>query len=122
MATKNRMLLKSMVDGKQCALQDWIAQRLTGVIIAVYTIILLVKFFFAHDFSYRSWTLIFTTEWMKISTFAMMLSLSYHAWIGVRNILMDYIKSLYIRFILQLLSIVWLLICSVYTIQILWRI
>ncbi|MDU0810446.1 MAG: succinate dehydrogenase, hydrophobic membrane anchor protein [Burkholderia sp.] len=121
MITNNRTALKRVVVGRKYGLKDWFMQRLTGMIIAVYTIVFLVKFFRTHDFSYKGWNLMFSTEWMKISTFSMMLSLSYHAWIGIKSILMDYIKPLYIRLLLQLLAIIWLLICSEYAIQILWR-
>ena len=73
------------------------------------TVILLVLFFGAHDFSYEGWASIFAAQWMKLATFVMLLSLFYHAWVGVRDIWMDYVKPVGVRLLLQSLTIVWLL-------------
>jgi succinate dehydrogenase hydrophobic membrane anchor protein len=76
---------------------------------AVYTVMLLVLFFGAHDFSYEGWASIFSAQWMKLATFVTLLSLFYHAWIGVRDIWMDYVKPVGLRLRCKSLTIVWLL-------------
>ena len=59
---------------------------------------------------------------MKLATFVTLLSLFYHAWVGVRDIWMDYVKPAGVRLTLQALTIVWLLACAGYAAQILWRV
>ncbi|AWG27767.1 succinate dehydrogenase, hydrophobic membrane anchor protein [Burkholderia cenocepacia] len=122
MAANNRIGSKRLVVGAHYGLRDWLAQRVTATITAVYTVILLVLFFGAHDFSYEGWASIFAAQWMKLATFVMLLSLFYHAWVGVRDIWMDYVKPVGVRLLLQSLTIVWLLACAGYAAQILWRV
>ncbi len=122
MAANNRIGSKRLVGGAHYGLRDWLAQRITATIMAVYTVILLVLFFGAHDFSYEGWASIFAAQWMKLATFVMLLSLFYHAWVGVRDIWMDYVKPVGVRLLLQSLTIVWLLACAGYAAQILWRV
>ncbi|WP_175779002.1 succinate dehydrogenase, hydrophobic membrane anchor protein [Burkholderia cenocepacia] len=122
MAANNRIGSKRLVVGAHYGLRDWLAQRVTATIMAVYTVILLVLFFGAHDFSYEGWASIFAAQWMKLATFVMLLFLFYHAWVGVRDIWMDYVKPVGVRLLLQSLTIVWLLACAGYAAQILWRV
>lgn len=122
MAANNRIGSKRLVVGAHYGLRDWLAQRITATIMAVYTVILLVLFFGAHDFSYEGWASIFAAQWMKLATFVMLLFLFYHAWVGVRDIWMDYVKPVGVRLLLQSLTIVWLLACAGYAAQILWRV
>lgn len=122
MAANNRIGSKRLVVGAHYGLRDWLAQRITAAIMAIYTIVLLVLFFGAHDFSYEGWASIFSAQWMKLATFVTLLSLFYHAWVGVRDIWMDYVKPVGVRLVLQSLTIVWLLACAGYAAQILWRV
>ncbi|MBV8627200.1 MAG: succinate dehydrogenase, hydrophobic membrane anchor protein, partial [Paraburkholderia sp.] len=55
MSAKNGIGPKRLVVGAHYGIRDWIAQRATAVIMAVYTIVLLVQFFGAHDFSNEGW-------------------------------------------------------------------
>ncbi|MGF6853021.1 succinate dehydrogenase, hydrophobic membrane anchor protein [Paraburkholderia sp. CI3] len=120
MAIHNQIGPKRLVVGAHYGLRDWLAQRVTAVIMAVYTVILLVWFFGAQDFSYEGWASIFATQWMKLATFVTLLSLFYHAWVGIRDIWMDYVKPVGVRLTLQVLSIVWLVACAAFAAQILW--
>jgi succinate dehydrogenase / fumarate reductase membrane anchor subunit len=122
MATRNQIGPKRVVVGAHYGLRDWLAQRITAAIMAIYTIILLVWFFGAQDFSYDGWASIFATQWMKLATFVTLLSLFYHAWVGIRDIWMDYVKPVGVRLFLQAATIVWLLACAGYAVQILWRV
>ena len=111
-----------LVVGAHYGLRDWLAQRVTASVIAVYAFILLGWFFCAQNFSYEGWASIFATQWMKIATLLAFLCLFYHAWVGMRDIWMDYIKPVGIRLVLHVLTIIWLVGCAVYSLQILWRV
>ena len=41
---------------------------------------------------YAAWKALFAGQWMSFATFLFVVSLLMHAWIGMRNILMDYVK------------------------------
>ena len=64
---------------------------------------------------------IFAAQWMKFLTFGVILALNWHAWVGVRDIWMDYIKPVGARLVLQIFTIVWLVACAGWAIQVLWR-
>jgi succinate dehydrogenase / fumarate reductase, membrane anchor subunit len=120
--TKNAIGPKRLVVGAHYGLKDWLAQRVTAIIMAAYTVILLVKFFMLKDFSYEEWTGLFAQQWFKLLTFVVLMSLFYHAWIGMRDIWMDYVKPVSVRLFLQVATLVWLVGCAGWTIQILWRV
>ena len=48
-------------------------------------------------------------------------SLAWHAWVGVRDIWMDYVKPVGVRLALQVFTIVWLVGCAGWSVQVLWR-
>ena len=52
---------------------------------------------------------------VKTLTVFTILAVAYHAWIGVRDIWMDYVKSAYVRLALHVFTIFWLLGCVVYS-------
>jgi succinate dehydrogenase / fumarate reductase membrane anchor subunit len=117
----NNVGAKRVVVGAHYGLKDWILQRVTAVIMIVFTVILLVAFLLGEA-SYDGWAGLFANQLMKIVTFLALLSLFYHAWVGVRDIWMDYIKPVGVRLTLQVLTVLWLIGCTGYAAQILWRV
>jgi succinate dehydrogenase / fumarate reductase membrane anchor subunit len=112
---------KRIVTGAHYGLRDWLAQRITGVLMAAFTVVLLAKVIFGDAISYYSWSAIFSSQWMKTLTFVVIVSVLYHAWVGMRDIWMDYIKPVGIRLTLQVFTLVWLVGCAGWAIQVLWR-
>jgi succinate dehydrogenase / fumarate reductase membrane anchor subunit len=118
----NSIGTRRVVVGARYGLRDWLAQRATAVVMALYTLILLGAFLFGDITYYEGWAGLFAQTWFKLATSVTFLALFYHAWVGMRDIWMDYIKPVGLRLALQVGTIVWLLACAVWTIQILWRI
>ncbi|MFY7866830.1 succinate dehydrogenase, hydrophobic membrane anchor protein [Roseateles sp.] len=112
---------KRIVVGAHYGLRDWLAQRVTAVLMAVFTVALLVQFLMPGELGYDHWASIFSSQWMKILTFVTIVSLAFHAWVGVRDIWMDYVKPVALRLTLQVLTLVWLVGCAGWAIQVLWR-
>jgi succinate dehydrogenase / fumarate reductase, membrane anchor subunit len=114
---------KRITTGAHYGLRDWLAQRVTAVIMAIFTLLLLANVIFSSGpIGYDSWSHIFSGQCMKIVTFVTILALLYHAWVGVRDIWMDYVKPVALRLTLQVLSIVWLVGCAGWAVQVLWRV
>ena len=114
---------KRIVVGAHYGLRDWLAQRVTAALMAVFTLILLAQVIFSRGpVGYDLWAGIFTAQWMKALTFVIIIALLYHVWVGMRDIWMDYIKPVGIRLTLQVLSIMWLVGCAGWSIQVLWRV
>lgn len=113
---------KRLVVGAHYGLKDWLAQRITAIVMALYTIILLITFLTGSNFSYDGWAGLLAQQWFKIMTFVVFIALFYHAWVGVRDIWMDYVKPVSVRLALQVATILWLIACAGWTAQILWRV
>jgi succinate dehydrogenase / fumarate reductase membrane anchor subunit len=113
---------KRIVVGAHYGLRDWLAQRVTAVLMALFTLLVLAQVIFSKGpIGYDKWAGIFSAQWMKVITFTVIIALLYHAWVGVRDIWMDYVKPVSIRLSLQVFSIVWLVGCAGWAIQVLWR-
>ncbi|MBT9495599.1 MAG: succinate dehydrogenase, hydrophobic membrane anchor protein [Paucibacter sp.] len=112
---------KRIVVGAHYGLRDWLGQRITAVLMALFTIVVLVQFLMPGELGYDHWAAIFSQQWMKTLTFVTILSLAFHAWVGVRDIWMDYVKPVGVRLFLQVCSLVWLVGCAGWAIQVIWR-
>ena len=113
---------KRLVVGAHYGFGSWLAQRVTGVVMAAFTLVLVAQLLFTRgELGYDKWAGIFSAQWMKVLTFAVIVSLAYHAWVGMRDIWMDYVKPVGIRLTLHLLTIVWLVGCAGWAVQVLWR-
>jgi succinate dehydrogenase / fumarate reductase membrane anchor subunit len=119
---KNNIGPKRLVVGAHYGMKDWLAQRITAIVMAVYTVILLVLFLSGQNFSYEGWAGMFARQWFKIATFITFLALFYHVWVGMRDIWMDYVKPVSIRLALQVATLLWLVGCAGWAAQILWSV
>ena len=113
---------KRIVVGAHYGLRDWLSQRVTAGLMALFTLIVLAQVIFSKgSMGYDKWAGIFASQWMKVLTFCMIVALLYHVWVGIRDVLMDYIKPVWARLLLHTFTIVWLVGCAGWAIQVLWR-
>lgn len=111
------------VVGAHYGVRDWLAQRVTAVLMAIFTLVVLARLIFTSGpIGYDKWAGLFAGQGMKMLTFATIVALLYHVWVGMRDVLMDYIKPVGIRLALQIFTIVWLVGCAGWAIQVLWRV
>jgi succinate dehydrogenase / fumarate reductase membrane anchor subunit len=113
---------KRIVVGAHYGLRDWLAQRVTAALMALFTLVVLAQVIFSKGpIEYDKWAGIFSAQWMKALTFTIIIAMLCHVWVGLRDIWMDYIKPVGLRLSLQVFSIVWLVSCAGWAIQVLWR-
>jgi succinate dehydrogenase / fumarate reductase, membrane anchor subunit len=106
--------------GAHYGTRDWLAQRVTAVVMVVYTLFLLIILLRLPQLDYDNWRAMWNSPALQYATVLFMLSLLYHAWVGMRNILMDYVKDTGLRlvlFVLVILALVWY---GVWTVRIMW--
>lgn len=87
--------------GAHYGLRDWLLQRLTAVIMALYTVVALVAVAIAAPASRADWQSLFAGPVARVATMMFFAALLYHAWVGVRDILMDYVKPVGVRLALE---------------------
>ena len=108
------------VIGAHYGLRDWLLQRITAVVMLVYAVGLVALVFCAAGASYEGWKALFAETWVRVFTTVTVLALLLHAWVGVRDIWMDYIQPLGIRLTMHVLTILWLVGSFVYAIKVVW--
>jgi succinate dehydrogenase / fumarate reductase membrane anchor subunit len=114
---------KRIVVGAHYGLRDWLSQRVTAGVMALFTLIVLAQVLFSRGpIGYDKWAGIFAAQWMKVLTFSVVAALLWHVWVGMRDVLMDYVKPVGVRLALQIFVIVWLVGCAGWAVQVLWRI
>ena len=114
-------MTQRIITGAHYGLRDWLAQKITAVIMAVYSVIALIVLLSGVPLSFVVWKDLFSQGWMRVATLLFMVSLAWHAWVGVRDILMDYVKHDGLRLALQVLTVLLVAGYASWTIEILWR-
>jgi len=112
---------RRLVVGAHYGLRDWLAQRITALLLAFFTIALVVQLLFPGPVDYDRWSAIFSQQWMKVLTFVAVVSLLFHVWVGMRDIWMDYVKPVGVRLVLDIFTVAWLVCCAGWAMQVLWR-
>jgi succinate dehydrogenase / fumarate reductase, membrane anchor subunit len=112
---------KRVVVGAHYGFRDWLSQRVTAALMALFTLVIIVQLMLPGRLGYDRWAAIFSAQWMKVLTFAMIVALGWHAWVGMRDIWMDYVKSVSLRLVLQVATMVWLIGNLGWAVQVLWR-
>lgn len=78
-------------------MRAWLMQRLTGLVMAIYSVMLVGRAFSLEPHDYASWLMFFESWWMKIASLLFWICLSIHAWLGVRDVLKDYVPNVQVR-------------------------
>lgn len=100
---------------------DWIIQRCTAVIIGVYTIFLISYLLSHNGLTFEMWSSLFSGTWMRVATIIVLISILWHAWIGLWTVFTDYIKNKGVRLLLEVLVVLLLLAYFIWVLEILWR-
>jgi len=109
---------KRIVVGAHYGLRDWLVQRVTAVLMVLFTALVLAQVVFTRGpIRYENWAGIFAPQWMKVITFSVIVALIWHVWVGMRDIWMDYIKAVWLRLSLQVFTLVWLVGCAGWALQ-----
>lgn len=112
-------MVKSVL-GANKGLHDWLIQRVTAVVMAIYSTGLL-GFFITHSgLEFYQWASLFQPVWMKVATALFVLCLLWHAWIGMWTIFTDYVKPFWLRLSLHTLVLLGLAALFLETLLILW--
>lgn len=113
--------MSRVVVGAHYGLRDWLAQRVTAVVMAAYTVIVLTVVLGGAPLDYPAWKALFASGWMRVATLLFAASVAWHMWVGVRDILMDYIKPDGLRLALQVGVLLTIAVYFAWAVQILWR-
>ena len=114
-------MVNRTIVGAHYGLRDWLAQRITGAVMAAFTLVMVVALLSGVGGSYENWRGFMSAGMMRFVSFLFIISLCWHAWVGVRDIWMDYIQSTGIKLILHVLTLLALVGYAGWAVQIIWR-
>lgn len=113
-------MVNRVVVGAHYGLRDWLIQRVSAAVMAAYGLWLVGYLLLQPHFNYDVWTGLFSSQAVRTFSLLFLLSLFYHAWIGIRDIVMDYVKSSAVRLTIHVLVVLALLLYVIWSVQILW--
>lgn len=106
---------------------DWLLQRVSAVVLAVYMVGLLGYLVCANDISYESWKTLMTSLPMQIINTVVVFSIVAHAWVGLWTVTTDYLttgqlgkSATCIRLAVQALVILSFLVLSLWALAVIW--
>lgn len=112
-------MVNSATNFGRSGVQDWMVQRVSAYVLALYTLFLL-GFVLFTDVTYETWTGLFAQTWFRIFSLLALLSIGAHAWIGLWTVTTDYIKAAMPRFLVQAACGLTMFVYLVWGVQILW--
>ncbi|MGB7815896.1 MAG: succinate dehydrogenase, hydrophobic membrane anchor protein [Methylotenera sp.] len=115
------MLIQLLTD-KYPGMRLWLSQRLTAVIMAIYVLFFMARLVVQQPAGYEAWHAFVSPGWFRLITFLFFICLFSHAWLGVRDVLRDYIFNPNLRNYLQTIVDVLLVVYLVWVSIILWNI
>ena len=122
-------MVTSVTNFSRSGLYDWMAQRVSAVVLACYTLFLLGFVLLTPDLDYNQWHALFSHTVMRIFSLLTLLALGAHIWVGMWTISTDYLTpmalgkwALAVRFLFQSVSGVAMFTLFVWGVQILWRV
>lgn len=115
-------MVKRVIVGAHYGLAGWLAQRVTAIVMAVYSLVFAGLLLASGPLGYASWKALFAPGWMRFATLLFAASVLIHAWVGMRDIWMDYVKPAGIRLALEVLTILLLAGCGAWALQILGKV
>lgn len=100
-------------------LRAWLVQRISAIYVALYLLYFIYFLLTSMPVNYSSWH-----EWMKcpltsLLTAVFFVSLLIHAWVGFRDIIMDYVHPLGIRLTVLSVFAFGLIACGFWVLKIL---
>ncbi len=81
---------------------DWLVQRLTAVVLGVYTLWFVGVLLCTPDMDYAAWRGLFAPLWVKGFSLLALLSVVAHAWVGLWTVSTDYFRPTWLRLVFQL--------------------
>ena len=102
-------------------LHAWLVQRAAAVYMLLFIVYALAHFVADPPHSHAAWRAWITAPGVRVATALFFAALLVHAWIGLRDVLMDYVQPIAVRVALLALTGFGLTAIGVWVVRILWR-
>ena len=92
--------------GSHTGTGTWLLQRASALVLALTLPGLAIYFMTALPFDFAGWHALFASLWLRVLVLLTAAALALHAWVGMRDIFMDYVHSTGLRLALYLAVVV----------------
>jgi succinate dehydrogenase / fumarate reductase membrane anchor subunit len=92
--------------GSHTGTGSWLMQRASALVLALALPALLIYVLSALPADFAGWQALFAPMWLRVSMLLTAAALALHAWVGMRDIFMDYVHAIGLRLALYLVVIV----------------
>jgi succinate dehydrogenase / fumarate reductase membrane anchor subunit len=106
--------------GAHYGVGNWLVQRFSAVVMALYTILAAPYLLWRAPASHAQWKALFAGGFFRLATLLAIVALLWHAWIGMRDIFIDYLHGFALRLGAQAVVAVVLVFYLIWSVSILW--
>lgn len=99
---------------------DWIIQRVSAILVGAYALFLMGYFVIYQPIYFAQWQSLYNHILMKCLTFLVIVSVLWHAWIGLWTVLTDYVHHKPLRLLLEIIIFLLLVGYFAFAIETLW--
>ena len=124
---KNDSGIKSATGLTGSGARDWIVQRISAVVLAIYSVVMLGFFLTHSNVTYDQWVHFMMSLPMRLFSLVAIIALAGHAWVGMWTVFTDYVtssklgpKAAGIRLVLQAAMIIAIFVYLFWGIMIFW--
>lgn len=99
----------------------WLVQRLSAIYMAVFTVVASLYFWLYPVADYAAWRQLWSQPLSSVAVALLFIALLVHVWVGIRDVLLDYVQPPVLRFVLLALLWGWCLALGLWLLRILVR-
>lgn len=97
----------------------WMMQRVTAIYLAVFIVYLATYLYLQPAIDYQAWREWLAHPLVSVAFAGFVLALTLHSWVGMRNVMLDYIKPLGLRLVMLTLIALVLIGCGFWAVRLL---
>ena len=101
------------MSGVLQGLRPWLYQRLTAVYLIIFFVYALLHLLFYPPHSYSEWHQWVSQPFVALNSFVFFICMLIHAWIGIRDVILDYVPGLGLRMVFLAVFLFILTACAV---------
>lgn len=103
-------------------LKAWLIQRISAVYLAGFLLLAAVYMMVYPPANYKAWVQLISHPVVNSALVLFLTILLVHSWVGLRDVAMDYVKPLWLRVSILAIIAVYLVLCLVFGLRILFRV
>ena len=99
------------------SLRDWLLQRFTALYMALFVVYVVVQYLLQPPAGFAQWSAWIGHPLMAIVTAGFILAVLVHSWVGIRDVMIDYIHPVGMRLALLVLTGLYLAGCGFWALR-----